>query len=240
MGKRVMQICAIASVSADCWHEAKTRAVREILEYHGWDVEEEIEPIWTGFTAKLRWAHRCAAELTQYTHLMLIDARDVVLLAGPDEVLSCFLEFDHPWVCAAEPHIWPTGMYEADDYPPCDTPYRYLNSGAYIAERTWLLACFNRWPAEGVKQRALVAKGEDGPWMTENYLTYPGAIVLDHNCQLFQCLCGSDWLCEVTPGCVHNRKTNTDPLIIHHNGGTDITAPDRSFLWDRWLKPEFS
>jgi hypothetical protein len=238
MGKRVMRICAITSVSADCYYEAKTRAVRAILKYHGWDVEEEVQPQWTGFTAKLWWAHRCAAELTRYTHLMLIDARDVVLLAGPDEVLSCFLEFDHPWVCAAEPNIWPTGMYEPEDYPLCDTPYRYLNSGAYIAEREHLLACFERWPAAGVSPdvRVLVAKGEDGPWLTEQYLMEPGSILLDHNCELFQCACGSrigpSPIIQAGPGVVYNRVTKSFALVIHANGGDDITAPDWRVLWD--------
>jgi len=225
------------TVSQNCVYEPKTEAVMAILEYHGWDVYREIEPRWTGFIRKVHYAHEMAKELTQYDYLLLMDARDVVVLEDPQTVLDRFLEFDQPWVCAAEPNIWPIGMYRSSDYPPGPVlnPYRYLNSGAYIAERGHLLDCLDRWPRLGRDQVALIAKGEDGAFLTEFYIREPGAITLDHECRLFQCMCGSDWCCEVTPGHVHNALTDTDPLVIHYNGGTNITAPDRSYLWQHWV-----
>lgn len=233
-------LAAIMSVSLNCVFEPGTMAVMEILEHHGWAVEREVEQVWTGFTAKIRWARRCARELTQYTHLMLIDARDVVVLASPDVIMERFLEFDHPWVCNAEPFIWPPGMYLPERYPKCDTPYRYLNSGAYIAEREHLLDCLTRWPDGGEELKEFMkGRNEDGPYFSEKYLNEPGSIKLDHNCELFQCMCGSQVgekpFVTVEPGHVHNRVTDTYPLIIHFNGGTNIAAPDRRELWQHWV-----
>lgn len=231
-----MNICAIMSMGPPAIaEEPKTIAVRAILEAKGWDVAAEIEHKWSGFMAKVRWAKTCAEELTQFTHLLLMDARDVVVLDPPEVILERFLEFDHPWVFNAEPHIWPQGMCEPGEYPPCEGPYRYLNSGAFIAERTHLLDCLSRWSPHGNRLTHIIAMGEDGPFYTNYYLDEPGAIELDHGCELFQCMCGSDWLCTVTPGDVHNVKMDSHPRIIHFNGGTDITQPDRRELWQHLL-----
>lgn len=232
-----MNVCAIWTISADHYFLPGAVAVREILKKKGWDVECEVEEVWTGFRRKLHWAHRCARELTRFTHLMLIDSGDVVVLGTPDEVMARYMEFDHPWVCSAEPFIWPADMYPPERYPACDTPYRHLNSGAYIAEREHLLACLDRWPAGGIELKDFMrGRGEDGPFLTEFYLNDPGSIVLDHECKIFQSMCGSqvgdDPYVIVTPGQAYNRVTDSYPLVIHFNGGGDITTKENRILWD--------
>jgi len=230
-----MKIAAIMSLSRNCYDEPKTAKVRDILKEKGWEVYIEVEPTWTGYMAKVHWAHKCARELTQYTHLMLIDARDVVLLGTPEQVMERFLAFNHPWVCAAEPHIWPQSMFKPEDYPECEGPFRYLNSGAFIAEREYLLECLDRWPAKGTPETTHLVTGarcEDGPFYTGYYLADPGSIRLDHGCELFQCMCGSVWMSNLTYGDLHNWKMDTHPLVVHFNGGANIMDADHRVLWE--------
>ena len=219
-------IAAISMVSADCAQEAKTRAVSAILKEHGWIHHQQVKPVWGGFADKLHWAYECARTLTQYTHLAFFDARDIVVLAGPDKTLARFLEFGHPWVCGAEPFPWPADAYNLNTYPTCSTPYRFLNSGAYIAEREHMLACFDRWPE---------IQGDDQEWLTNRYLEGDD-IILDHQCSLIQNMCGSESLVDISYHLVYNPTTQTLPLVIHYNGGANITRPDRRVLWDRSLQ----
>ncbi len=218
-----MNIAAISLVSADCANEDKTKMVGTIIREHGWELHLKIDPVWLGFASKLRWAHKCARDLTQYTHLAFFDARDVVVLAGPEQTLERFLTFGHPWVCGAEPFPWPANAYDLNTYPVCNTAYRFLNSGVYIAEREHLLACFEGWPE---------IQGDDQEWLTNRFLEGDD-ILLDHNCELFQNMCGSESLVEISYQRAYNRATGTCPLVIHYNGGADITRPDRRVLWER-------
>jgi len=161
---------------------------------------------------------------------MLMDARDVVLLAGEEEIMERWESFDHPWVYNAEPFIWSPGSFEPDDYPPCDTLYRYLNAGVAIGEREHIIGWFNSWTLP------LYLPTGDQDWMAARYLdSYPAAIKLDSNCELFQCLCGSmvgdDPYVTIERGKVYNRMTDTYPLVIHANGGSDITLPPFDTLW---------
>jgi hypothetical protein len=174
-----------------------------------------------------------------FTHIMFIDAMDVVVLAGADEVMERFFALGHPWVYNAEINIWSPGSFEPDDYPPCDTPFRYLNAGACIAEQKHMAYWYSKW-TEGGEAIPRHLPGGDQDWVAEHFLlSYPDAIKLDTGCELFQCACGAqmgdDPIIQVSPGKVHNRVTGTDPLIIHFNGGTDITDDQRRILWEHWV-----
>jgi len=158
----------------------------------------------------------------------------VVVLAGPDEVMERWREFEHPWVYNAEPFIWSPDSFQPEDYPTPDVTYRYLNSGAYIAEREHLVECFDRWTIPCYLPRG------DQDWMAARFIKeYPDAIALDYGCELFQCMCGSlvgdEPHCTIEPGKVVNHVTETEPLIIHFNGGDDITAPNRRLLWEAMI-----
>lgn len=221
-------VAAIMSVSDNCTKEAWTMAVYSILERHGWTIFREVEPRWAGFNSKLRWAKKCSRELTDYTHLMLVDARDVVVLAGPDQVLEKFLEFEHPWVNATEPNIWPIGSFQESDFPEAPTSYRFLNSGLYMferehAEHLW----WEKWPE-------IPQNGDDQRYLNTRYIEgYPDDIKLDHMCELFQCEAGSYGQYTMSFGKFHNNYTNTDPLVIHFNGGSRISQNKWRVLWDR-------
>jgi hypothetical protein len=224
-----MSIAVIMSVSQNCVNEQSTRAVYNILLNQGWDVHREIEPRWTGFNAKLRWAKKCSREFTNYTHLMLVDARDVVVLVNPDTMLKKFEQFAHKWVNVAEPNMWPGNAWpSADVFPESPTPYRFLNSGLYMFEREYAEHMWwDVWPE-------IPEVGDDQEYMNNRYIEgYPDAIKLDHYCEMFQCVAGSTWCSEFKFGDWHNTLTDTHPVAIHFNGGNKIADKKWRKLWHR-------
>ena len=212
----------------------KTAAVNKILDHWGYDHTQYVDPIWFGWPSKLIGFIKLLQEIDpSYTHLMLIDGADVVVLADPETVMERWSAFNHPWVFNAEPHIWSPNSFTPEQYPTPQCTYRYLNAGVCIGEREHVMKWYSEW-TNGFTEDPKCVKG-DQDWYAERFIRhYPEAIQLDHGCKLFQCMCGSDWLCDVTPGHLHNNDTDSDPLIIHFNGGTDITATDRRELWDLW------
>lgn len=230
----------VASVCDPVWAVLpKTTAVTAILEYHGFEYRQVVDMQWEGWSSKLTGfidIVRTIDPAEGITHIMFIDAADVVLLDGPDEVMRRYFAFDHPWVYNAEPHIWSPGSFQPEDYPTPRCIYRYLNAGASIGEVDHILKYFAKWTKDGPP---VSVKG-DQDWFAARFIEeYPDAIKLDHRCELFQCMCGSlippDPHCTVVPGKVYNNRTMTEPIIIHFNGGDDITKPERRLLWGHWI-----
>jgi len=217
----------------------KTKAVCAILNHWGYDHSQYVDPSWFGWPSKLIGFIRLVSELDpSYTHVMLIDGADIVTLAPPDEVMEKWFKFDHPWVFNAEPFIWSPKSFTPEQYPTPQCTYRYLNAGANIGEREHIVKWYSEW-TNGFTEIPACLRG-DQDWYAERFIKhYPEAIQLDHNCELFQCMCGSevgeDPLVTVKRGEAYNRETDTYPKILHYNGGTDITLPDRSFLWDHLI-----
>jgi len=234
------KLAVISIISSNLECEPRVLAVKAILEHFGYHHIQYVDHAWFGWSSKLLFNVHMCHELTDFTHIMYVDARDVVVLAGPDEVMARWREFEHPWVYNAEPFIWSPNSFQPEDYPTPSTVYRYLNSGAYIAEREHLVRWFDKWVGKDGRGVPLHIPEGDQDWMAARFIEdYPDAIGLDLGCYLFQCMCGSldgdEPRCIVTPGNVYNRITNTHPLIIHFNGGDDITAENRRELWQHLI-----
>lgn len=225
----------LSVVDPACAVEPQTVAVRKILAYHGYDHYQKIDYLWFGWPSKLIGFIEMVQTLDEsYTHVMLLDGRDVVVLAPQEDVMERFLQFKHPWVYGAEPHIWSPNSFQPEDYPTPQCAYRYLNAGACIGERMHILKWYSTW-TNGFTEGPQCKRG-DQDWLAARLIRhYPDAIKLDHYCHLFQNMCGSDQLVDVIPGHMHNNETDSDPLIIHFNGGTDITVPKRRGLWAHWV-----
>jgi len=219
-------IVAISIISENLVDEPKTVASLSTLQAHGWIYVRKVVSRWSGFALKLKIVYELAQELNNFTHIMFVDARDVVLLAPPGQVLKRFLEFYRPWVCGAEVNLWPVDSFPRDVFPKSSTCWRFLNSGAYVANREHLLACFEKWPD-------IPDEADDQRWLASRFLENPDDILLDTGCKLIQNMCGSDHLIYMEYGRAYNMLTHTEPLIIHFNGGTDITSPDRRGLWSK-------
>jgi len=212
----------------------KTLAVASILHHHGFDYSLKLDWLWCGWISKLWHMMDTVADLAGYTHLMFIDCADVVVLAGPDEIMERYFEFGHPWIYNSEPFIWTPDSFQPEDYPTPNVTYRYLNAGASIGEIGHMHKWLDTWG------RPSFTHIGDQNWLAARFIeSYPNAIKLDTNCELFQCMCGSlvepNPHCIMRPGRVYNTVTGTWPLIIHFNGGDDVTTEDRSYLWEHYL-----
>lgn len=214
----------------------KTFAVASILIHHGFDYTMKLDYLWAGWISKLWHMMDVVEDLVRYTHLMFIDCADIVALTGPDEIMERYFAFGHPWIFNAEEFIWSPDSFQSEDYPTPDVKYRYLNAGASIGEighmREWLL---------GTWGRPSYIPGGDQDWLAGRFLDgYPDAIMLDTNCDLFQCMCGSqvepDPYVVLSLGKAYNRITDTYPLILHFNGGTDVCDSERKPLWEAYLR----
>jgi hypothetical protein len=201
-------------------HNARSRFVQHLCEKQNIPVKI-YSPPWQGLLSKITTALQASRELTDASHILFIDAYDIVPLARPDVIMERFAAFQHPFVMNAEPHIWPPNSFTPEDYPPCESVWRYLNSGAFLAEREYLRECLERWG-----NPFGWPSGNDQDWYATHFLKEPGCIKLDTKCELFQCLIGGWWAFDTAPGKLHNTKTNTDPVILHHNGGGSL-AEDR-------------
>lgn len=173
---------------------------------------------WVGGGQKIRMAHYSATHLS-CTHVMLMDAFDVLCLGGEEEILNRFLEFGKPWVGSTENNCWPDSSLAAL-YPPCSTQWRYLNAGVYISEREYLAEALSRWGGDKVPENI-----DDQLWLTGKYLAEPGVITLDTNCHLFQSMLvrkkkeRGRWIeVDAERTRCKNLVTGTNPLILHFNG----------------------
>lgn len=234
----MLVVTSVASLP--CAEMPETHAVKAIFEYWGYDYRIHLDYLWHGWASKMDWLIEACHRFTEATHIMFVDARDVVVLCPPDELMERWAKFNHPWVYGAEPFIWSPGSFQPEDYPtPPNAMYRYLNSGVSIGEREHMLKWLNKWTDNG-KSPPVCLKG-DQDWMAARFIeSYPDAIKLDTGCELFQNMCGSlvgdTPNCVITPGNVYNRITNTHPAVAHFNGGDVITEPERRGLWEHFSK----
>lgn len=214
----------------------KTHATGTILIHHGFDYTMLKDYLWIGWLSKLWHMMDVAGELKgDYSHLMFLDASDIVVLGSPDEVMERYFKLGHPWVYGAEENIWSPDSFQPGDYPTPNVKYRYLNAGACLGEIGFMDRWLTKWGRPGY------IPGGDQDWLAARFIeSYPEAMMLDTNCELFQSMCGSQVEPNphviLSPGKAYNRVTDTHPLIIHFNGGTDITDEERKPLWQHYLK----
>lgn len=117
---------------------------------------------------------------------------------------------------AAEIYCWPDRSRSAD-YPAVETPYRFLNSGAFLGKAGDLLR---------VMETGIADHEDDQRYYTERFLCGQYAITLDTGCRVFQCLNGvlDDMQPDSGRGMLFNRCTESWPAVIHANG------PSKSWL----------
>ena len=93
-----------------------------------------IEPIVLGLNHPYRghvWRQRLALDVVKKLSglVLMADGYDTVPVRHPAKLIKGFREFNAPLVVSAELGCYPD-VRLAPFYPPCKTPYRYLNSGA--------------------------------------------------------------------------------------------------------------
>ncbi|HLV80736.1 MAG TPA: hypothetical protein VKT32_10655 [Chthonomonadaceae bacterium] len=179
---------------------------------------------WGGLTTKLvtvwRWLR--AKRLVETDLVLFADAWDVVLLRSLDGFMEAWESFDHPLVMSAEENCAPfSGL--AGQYPPCESKYRYLNSGLYCGRPDALLNVL-----EDMRVYKIPAAMNDQGALTCFHLQNPGRIVLDTEARLFMSLYRSEDDMEYSEAGARNRLTGSLPWWAHANGASSFS---RTLEW---------
>lgn len=195
------------------------------------------EQPWGGLASKPRILKK-AIENGQITaeHIIFIDAFDVVLAASPEEIVEAFKSFDADIVWNAEKNCFPVKEI-ACDYPPTDSPFKYLNSGFCVSRTELMWKLLDHMKADELKDDH---KDENGNNVHPNDQEYyslafvrgcPGVVQkLDYNARLCMCMVdvGLNDLSfeEVMTGkpCVTHKYTATFPAAFHWAGGSKTSG----------------
>lgn len=178
-------------------------------EWRGGDIANE-----PGGGQKINLLRPMLEQLEPNEPVLFVDGYDVVITSHAADILDTWHKIcqERP-LFAAEVHCWPEPNLTSN-YPERPTPYRFLNSGAFIGYAGALLNMIN---FESIEDHH-----DDQLYYTLRYLARIHDIVLDHHCDLFQCLNGSleDVVVDEGRGQIFNQRTNTWPMVVHANGPT--------------------
>lgn len=147
---------------------------------------------------------------TDFDWVINIDTADVLFVKSLEEIWENRSEDKVLW--CAEKNCFPRGDL-ANSYPPCSTPYKFINGGGFFGKKELVMKCLDSKP--------LGHNDDDQLAHTLNYLNgLP--MELDSNCRVFQTLWGCNQEEFVVTDKLYNKVTDSYPAIIHANGsGTD-------------------
>lgn len=191
----------------------------------GWGVA------WKGLSQKLDASHAYAAALPAEDVMLFTDAFDVMFTNSSRNILRIFESMDTNILFAGECGCWPHVMEDNGrpcfrDYPKAPTPYRYLNSGTWIAKAGYAKEMLLAVIQEAGKN---FANANDQKLVADMYMQGRFGIKLDFYSQIFQSMhmtlskplpiCNPTKDVKINNGHFHNSLTNTDPSVFHFNGG---------------------
>lgn len=183
----------------------------------GWNLNVVTAP-WRGFGARLKAVLNEADKLATQgiTHVVHVDAFDVIAKGPPSELAACLEHYGNPaLLLAAEANCWPDKA-RAVEYP-LRKSYWWFAHSQFVVDltqpRPWN---FGNLPDGADDQRHLHELV---------LLNIPG-IVLDRDCLVVQSIAFAfPWqdFFEHQDGRIRNKATNSLPLFIHGNGKTDMS-----------------
>lgn len=148
--------------------------------------------------------------------VMFVDAFDVLILSGKQQILNKFFKMNANLVMGAEKNCCPY-PHLASKYPYSPTPFRYVNTGTYIG----YVSCVKEWLN---KLQPINPKECDQGKTTLFYLESEEnqkKIKLDYMCQLFLPL----FMVDEHEVKIHRRRnkiycetTKSSPCVLHANG----------------------
>jgi hypothetical protein len=152
--------------------------------------------------------------------VLFLDGYDTIITRHVADMLSIWRDrFNGEPVFAAEVTCWPDPERETlfpvgED----ENPYRFLNSGVFLAEAGDL---------KKILATKIADADDDQRYYTDRFLAQgrarmPDKIHLDVGCELFQCLNGSidDVIVDEGRGMIQSRRFESWPTVVHANGPT--------------------
>ena len=144
--------------------------------------------------------------LPDHDVVIFTDGFDVFYANDIYEIVGRFLEMKEEVVFAAEKYLWPNKHLR---FPPCETPYRYLNSGCFIGRVGELKA---------ILLRMIHDSADDQEYLHHIYLSGAFNIVLDHEQYIFQT---NSEAVTIKQGTIFNTDTKCYGCVYHGNGGAE-------------------
>lgn len=118
--------------------------------------------------------------------ILVTDAYDTFFLADEKEIIEKYKGFGKDIVFSAEMNCWPD-LVLAKEYPEVSTPFKYLNSGAFIGKTETIYNCLTSHYEEITNMKDLSSAGY--LWSNQIIWSYiflkTDKIELDSSCEIF-------------------------------------------------------
>ncbi|GMH87784.1 hypothetical protein TrVE_jg2834 [Triparma verrucosa] len=198
---------------------------------------------WHGLTQKLEGSLDALRNLPDECTVIFTDAYDVLYADDLPTIKRKYEEMGEPVLFAGECGCWPQitrdkgkGHVCLFDYPKSPTPYKYLNSGQWIAKKPAALQIFSALIEEAHvyadRYKVPISKINDQEMVSDMYMDGRFGIQLDHHNKIFQAMhathdrpleeCDPWPEMENVDGVWENKVHSTSPSIFHFNGGGKI------------------
>lgn len=234
-----MQLHTVTYASHHGKDDRFCRAVESAIRHHydlvilGWKVP------WKGLSQKLEAAYEFSLQIPENDIMLFTDAFDVLYTEESAKIIKIFQERKYSIVFSAECGCWPHIMDDPPacfkKYPTAPTPYRYLNSGAWMG--------IVKYVRPMLKEIIRLAGNDfqnanDQKLVADMFISGQFPIALDYHSEIFQsmhstdppdlprCKPREDLQLDMTERKWHNTRTNTVPAIFHFNGGGKVNHLD--------------
>lgn len=191
--------CAMLKTSAD-FYGIKFTNLGLGVEWGGTDMSGP------GGGHKLNIIREYIKKLPDHHVVLFLDGYDTFFAGDLDTITRRYFGFGHRVLFAAERDLWPDQTME---HPLSPTPFRYLNSGLFMAEVGTLRA---------ILLEPIANHEDDQLYLQRKFLSGRYDIALDHECYVFQC--HSTGIGKKN-GLLYNPTTGCCPRVYHGNGGTE-------------------
>lgn len=168
---------------------------------------------WPSYTDRLRdGADFLKGRSKKYA--LFLDSADTYVLDPAEVIVAKFKQFNAPFVFSAERNCWPQADL-AHHFLGNGTPYRFLNAGAWMGEREWIIENMRKvWDKYQAQWRE-----DDTRCLVEAMIQgdIPDAVI-DHNCEIFMSYYGYQKDDMDESNYRRNNLTGRWPSVAHFNG----------------------
>jgi hypothetical protein len=196
-------------------NRSKCFQLERSLNHFGWQYHIIEVNQWQGFAMKLNKVYEYLKANPTIKEFIFVDAYDAFFLDTPENTKRKLY-----WNCLfnSEVNCWPdvdqlSKYEEREQYTKPNTKFRFLNSGAYYMQAETFIKLIDK---QGIHD------SEDDQRIATKWLLDNPSIGIDHDCRVFQTLCGilpTDYKIENN---IFITKDNFKPTIIHGNGKADM------------------
>ena len=226
---------SLYTVASD-WSKVET--LRKMAAFNNVVVKVYFLSEFKGFTDKISSMKTVLKNLPDDAIVCFVDAYDVLLYAGEEEILRKFHRYDTDILFGAEVNCYPVQNREAyqklaGSMGPTTTNYRYLNSGGYLG-RVKALREMISWRSEE-EIESISKLGGDQNYFTQYYLEHAREFTVDGNGRIrwkirldmhqsiFQNMCKVDIPeFSMVNGRLYNTVLSELPCFVHLNGYKDF------------------